>query len=260
MDQIYLTTDLIELKEYATFDQQSDMDDTIYDYIERLRADEVPESVIEVLLFFGRSSLRVLGVSFAKYDTIASSIGKSKSTVIRAVRVLKERGIIDVIPTTRKWGTYGHSRKKSVNVVRVLPAVHASVTSHNETAGATDEATPGNESNGNTQSEPIVYNHQDLYILDTGFKNCIPTPIFEALSPFYRGADIQRLTGVILRAKANIHRDIRLESHTDAFKTCVLDCIRRLKAGTIKRLDGYLYVSLRKLFRRLSIEESFSWG
>jgi hypothetical protein len=252
MNQVYLTTDLIELKEHATFRQQSEMDNTIYDYIEKLRADEVPESVIDVLLFLGRSSLRVLGVSFAKYDTIGKAVGKSKSTVIRAINTLKEYGMIDVIPTLKKWHGYGASRKKSVNVIRVTP--------QNETTVTPEEVTSDKGQTDESQSESLVYKHQDLYILDTGLKNCIPTPIYEALSPFYEASDIRRLTGIVFRAKAAVHRDIRLESHTDAFKTCVLDCIRRLKQGTIDKLDGYLYVSLRKLFRRLSLEESFSWG
>jgi hypothetical protein len=251
MDQVYLTTDLIELKEHATFRQQSEMDNTIYEYIEQLRNDEVPESVIDVLLFLGRSSLRVLGVSFAKYDTIGKAVGKSKSTVIRAVRTLKEYGMIDVIPTLKKWHGYGASRKKSVNVILVTP--------QNETTVTHDEATAGKGQTDETQSESLVNKHQDLYILDTAIKNCIPTPIYEALSPFYGASDLQRLTGIVFRAKAAVHRDIRLESHKDAFKTCVLDCIRRLKQGAIDKLDGYLFVSLRKLFRRLTLEESFSW-
>jgi hypothetical protein len=253
MDQVYLTTNLIELNEHATFQQQSEMDNTIYEYIEQLRNEEVPESVIDVLMFLGRSSLRVLGVSFAKYDTIGKAIGKSKSTVIRAVRTLKEYGMIDVMPTLKKWHGYGASRKKSVNVIRVTP--------QNETTVTHDEATADKGQTDETQSESLVNKHQDLYILDTSttIKNCIPTPIYEALSPFYGARDLQRLTGIVFRAKAAVHRDLRIESHTDAFKTCVLDCIRRLKQGTIDKLDGYLYISLRKLFRRLSIEESFSW-
>jgi hypothetical protein len=250
MDQAYLTTDLIELKEHATFQQQSEMDNTIYEYIERLRNDEVAESVIEVLLFLGRSSLRVLGVSFAKYDTIGKAVGKSKSTVIRAVRTLKEYGMIDVIPTLKKWQGYGASRKKSVNVILVTP--------QNETTVTPDEATSDKGQTDESESESLEYKHQDPYILDTAIKNCIPTPIFEALSPFYEASDIRRLTGIVFRAKAAVHRDIRLEHHAEPFKTVVLDCIRRLKSEQLRSLDGYLYVSLRKLFRRLQIESAWA--
>lgn len=156
-DTIYLTINLKELQKYATFKKQSEMDDDIYRHIVKLRADEVPTSVIDVLLCLGRSSLRVLGVSFNRYETIAQSIGKSKSTVLRAVRALKEYGIIDVIPTLKKWGSYGHSRKRSVNVIRVLP-----VTSQDETSVQTVEATSCNDSNENMQAEPIIHKHSLL--------------------------------------------------------------------------------------------------
>ncbi|MFC7321951.1 hypothetical protein ACFQMN_13775 [Halobacillus campisalis] len=70
----YVTTDLKELAAYATFEKQTEMDEQIYEYIDTLRHYEVPESTIEVLRFFGRSSLRVLGVSFAKYQTIGEAL------------------------------------------------------------------------------------------------------------------------------------------------------------------------------------------
>lgn len=78
------------IEQYRTFKTTAQMDTKVYEYIETLRADEVAKSVIEVLRFFGRSSLRVTGISFAKYQTIADSIGISKRTVIRAAKVLKK--------------------------------------------------------------------------------------------------------------------------------------------------------------------------
>jgi hypothetical protein len=165
---MYLSTNLTDLKPFATFDSQRLMDDTIYDYIEHLRANEEPQSVIEVLRFFGRSSLRVLGVSFAKYDTIAEAIRKSKSTVIRAVKILKNYGMIDVIPTTRKWSSYGHSRKKSVNVVRVLSdGLNPQLTPQHDTAEAPDEPNDNNESTVNMQPEPINNKHAQELLRNT---------------------------------------------------------------------------------------------
>lgn len=270
MEQRYLTTNITELQPYATFEQQADMDETIYEYIEQLRGDEVPESVIEVLRFFGRSSLRVLGVSFAKYETIAESIGYSKRTVIRAINTLAGYGMIERIPTLKQWT--GRGRKKSVNIVRIVPAANPSVAPQHDTAGAPDEATADNESNVNMQSEPLVNKHCTSYVtrdcnrlletiksLDSaGLKNSIPTPIYDVLAPFYNAQDIRRLTGIIFRAKASVSKSIRLEEHTEQFKTVVLDCIRRLKAGQLRSLDGYLYTSLKRLFRRLQIESAWA--
>lgn len=239
------------------------MDETIYEYIDALRSDEHPESVIEVLRFFGRSSLRVLGVSFAKYETIAESIGYSKRTVIRAVNTLAGYGMIERIPTLKQWT--GRGRKKSVNIVRVLPQAITPVAPQPVTAEAPDEVTSDNESNVNMQSEPLVNKHCTSNVLETvqalesaGLKNSIPTPIYDALSPFYNAQDIRRLTGIVFRAKASVSKSIRLEDHSEAFKGTVLDVVRRFKAGTLRSIDSYLYVSLRKLFRRLQIESAWA--
>ncbi|GAB3800214.1 helix-turn-helix domain-containing protein [Virgibacillus kimchii] len=73
------------------------MDAKIYEYIDVLRQDEQPESVVEVLLYLGRSSLRIKGVSFAKNQTIADGIGMSVSTVKRVLKALREYGMIESI-------------------------------------------------------------------------------------------------------------------------------------------------------------------
>jgi Helix-turn-helix domain len=246
----YLSTDLTVLKEYATFDKQSTMDETIYDYIELLRSNEEPESVIEVLRFFGRSSLRVLGVSFAKYQTIADNIGVSKRTVIRAVKVLEAYGIIDKMPTLKKWA--GKSKKRSVNVIRIMAR-------QNVTTEEADEANEDTVQAPNEPLEPSKYNHNNSYVLETGLKNAIPTPIYDALSPFYEAKDIQRLTGVVFRAKSSVSKNLRLEDNVEAFRVTVMDVVRRFKGGSLRNMDSYLYVSLRKLFRKLLAQEVFGW-
>lgn len=161
---MYLSTNFSDLKDYATFRDQSEMDDKIYEYISVLLTNEEPDSVIEVLRFFGRSSLRVTGVSFAKYDTIAQAIGYSKRTVIRAVKTLAEYGIIEAIPTTRKW--LGRGRKKSVNVIRIL-ANGLNVAPQAVTAGATDEPSDTNESSDKVSPEPINVNHTQELLCNT---------------------------------------------------------------------------------------------
>ncbi|KAF0816591.1 hypothetical protein KIS4809_4658 [Bacillus sp. ZZV12-4809] len=237
----HLTIDFNTLKDYATFETIHEMDETIYDYIGTLTADEQPESVIEVLRFFGRSSLRVLGVSFAKYETIASDIGYSKRTVIRAVNTLVSYGMITKTPTLKRWA--GRSLKRSVNVVTIVPnAPIEQVSFQSVTAGATDEATPANDSTVDTQSEPIVFKHINNNVLDS------------ALSPLtacFDDATVHKLTRVIYRAKASVNRKLRIETYANDVRACILACIRRLKTGQIRKLDDYLYVSIQALFRRV---------
>src|SRR5699024_4561278 len=152
----YETIDLTKLKQYETFDTIAEMDERIYKYIEVLRNVEQPESVIEVLLFLGRSSLRVTGVSFAKYQTIADSVGKSYRTVVRAMNTLADYGMIERIPTVKKW--IGKSRKKSVNII-VISSSLSSMSHKDDTTAETEEVTQEKPDNGENVIEPFVHNH-----------------------------------------------------------------------------------------------------
>lgn len=243
--QTYETLSIDNVQQYQTFENKHEMNEVIYQYIDVLRADEQPSSVIEVLRFFGRSSLRVKGVSFPKYQTIADAIGKSVSTVKRAVKVLKEYGIIECIPTIKKW--IGKSRRKSVNIIRIM----ATMNRQGELTTDKHEVNMDKPSNVEKDAEPRNYKqYTNNYVLETAraTKNAIPTPIYNSLSPFFNAKDLQRLTGVVLRAKTS---KVRIESHTEAFTDVLLDVIRRYKERTISNLDGYLYASIKRLSRRL---------
>jgi len=248
----YETIDLAKLKQYETFDTTADMDAKIYEYIEVLRNDEQPESVIEVLRFLGRSSLRITGVSFAKHQTIADSIGISRRTVIRAMNKLADYGMIERIPTVKKW--IGRSRKKSVNII-VIQAAIPSMSHKDDTTEEAEEVTQDKLDNAEKETEPSLHNHtSNNYLLETAkaVKNAIPTPIYNVLSPFFNAKDLQRLTGVIFRAKT---ARVRVESHADAFTDVLTDIMRRYKGGSISSLDGYIYKAIRKLSRRLYLTE-----
>ncbi|MBY0121474.1 helix-turn-helix domain-containing protein [Bacillus sp. S/N-304-OC-R1] len=49
---------------------------------------------MKVLQFIWRHSVKVVGVSFAKYDTIAEAVKLSRRTVIRAVQKLENLGFL----------------------------------------------------------------------------------------------------------------------------------------------------------------------
>ena len=239
----YVTIDLTELAEYATFTSRNEMDEEIYEHIARLEADELPDSVIEVLRFFGRSSLRLLGVSFAKYQTIADSVGISKRTVIRAVKKLEEYGVIDKLPTVKKWR--GNSRKKSVNVIRILSEAR-----QGDTAIEDVESTPEEHSEQITASEPSKSNHIKEHVLETAetLKNSIPTSIYEVMSPFFNVEELYELVGVLYRSKASVDRTIHVEDH-EGFAEAFLSCIRRYKQGKVRNLRSYLYRAWAKVSR-----------
>jgi len=270
-ETIYEQITFENIEKYRSFDLTAEMDEQIYKYIEVLRIDEQPESVIEVLRFLGRSSLRVTGVSFPKYETIADGINKSMSTVKRAIRTLKQYGMIKAIPTTKKWLGRGKSRRKSVNIIVIQPQVNR----QNEPATDNEQGATEQAEKVEKQTEPSNYNHSNSYVLETAetietagtaattakaaevlhaaeaVKNAIPKPIYDALNPFFNAKELQRITGIIFRAKAHRYARIRIEDHADDFKTVLIDCIRRYKKGYIRSLDGYIFRSIKRLTKRL---------
>jgi biotin operon repressor len=103
-----------ELKQYETFSSVAQMDESIYEYIDHIR-NNVPQSVIDVLLCLGRASLRCVGLSFMKQATIANQTGYSRKTINKALKTLEALGVIDSVQTKTKAG------RPSVKVVRILP-------------------------------------------------------------------------------------------------------------------------------------------
>src|SRR5690606_20524967 len=70
---------------------------------------------IKVLKFIWRHSVKIIGVSFGKYKTIAEAVDLSRRTVIRSIKKLEELGLIKKIPTSRMNG------KQGVNLLVIQP-------------------------------------------------------------------------------------------------------------------------------------------
>lgn len=130
-----------ELRKYESFTTIEQMDESIRDYTEHLRQD-VAQSVVDVLWCLGRSSLRLVGMSFMKQQTIAKLTGYSRKTVNKALKTLEAFGVIDSVRTQTKKG------RPSVKVVRILPfcldRLHQTVTSNK-----------ANETNNDATLKPI---------------------------------------------------------------------------------------------------------
>ncbi|WP_077624958.1 helix-turn-helix domain-containing protein [Sediminibacillus massiliensis] len=262
---MYLKLSFEVLHEYQTFSTKAEMDSTIYSYINHLRSIEAPESTIEVLRFFGRSSLRVLGVSFAKYQTIADCIGVSKRTVIRAVNRLEEAGMIERIATVKKW-------RRSVNVIQILPSMSIQgVTSTEQPEGNEDKSL-----NEESKKEPSLLNHNYNYGKQRrknkepeqersadnpeALRQSIPKAIYDKLAPFFDANGLYKTYGILLRAKASVDKYITLEDHAEDFTDVFLNAIRKAKRGIVGNLDGYLYASWTEVCRVIKRREAFEAG
>ena len=94
------------IKHYQSFTSIQEMDQAVRGFLYKFKS-SLSDGVTKVLNFLWRYSVKVVGVSFAKYDTIANEIGLSRRTVIRAVKTLEELSFIKKIPTARMNGKQG---------------------------------------------------------------------------------------------------------------------------------------------------------
>ncbi len=102
------------IKHYQSFATIEDMDKTVRGFLYTYKS-SLSDGALKVLNFIWRYSVKVVGVSFAKYDTMAAAVGLSRRTVIRAVKVLEELTFIKKIPTARMNG------KQGVNLFVIQP-------------------------------------------------------------------------------------------------------------------------------------------
>nr|MDH3162331.1 helix-turn-helix domain-containing protein [Bacillus licheniformis] len=121
------------LRDYETFETVSEMDE----YISKVLAHfELKKTERELLWLLAGHSVKFIGVSFLKLDSMASALGVSKRTVQRALKVLGELGIINRVRTLRPVrGGFGAS------ITQICP-VELSTRSESETPEETKEEEP----------------------------------------------------------------------------------------------------------------------
>ena len=132
------------IKHYQSFTSIHEMDQHVRGFLYKFKS-SLSDGAMKVLHFLWNYSVKVVGVSFAKYDTIATGVGLSRRTVIRAVKALEELSFIKKIPTARMNG------KQGVNLLVIQPFEHIdsllqSVSPHDVTASVTANKTKNKQS------------------------------------------------------------------------------------------------------------------
>ncbi|GGJ49695.1 helix-turn-helix domain-containing protein [Virgibacillus salexigens] len=237
------TSHVTEAINRQTFADKNDMDAAIKQHLGQHGAD-LPDTAVEILRLLSRHAVKYPGVAFLKHATIAKHTGKSRMTVIRNIKRLVSVGIIEKVSFMRSV-----NGGKGANLYVIQPNVTSSML-HRE--DSIEQATI-KPSEDKSEIEPRSLLSENTYALESARnRNNIPTPLYNALSPFFQGAELRKYVGIVFRAKS---AKTRLETHTAAFTACLIDCIRRYKLGEIRNLDGYIYASIRKLSRKLFLEE-----
>ncbi|KZR56953.1 helix-turn-helix domain-containing protein [Pseudobacillus badius] len=96
-----------ELRQYETFESVSEMDEYISKVFTHFELKKIER---ELLWLLAGHSVKFIGVSFLKLDTMAEALKVSKRTIQRALKALGELGIINRVRTIRpKRGGFGSS-------------------------------------------------------------------------------------------------------------------------------------------------------
>lgn len=252
---LFSKIDLMKLQEASPFNTVDEMDKHIYEYIQVLK-NEVAKSVIDVLYALGRSSLRVVGISFKKQITIAEELKVSRKTVNKAVKILREIGVIDTVQTSTKAG------RPSVLVYRILPfcskRLQVVVTS-----GKVEKANNSGGLNVINEFEPIkaeTYTKHEgkeeapVKIDETYLPKDVNKEFIRIVKPFFGFNKVFRFWGIVRNAIREVHGEYTGIRPNDVVNIAI-DVFKRTvfgyKRGFVKKFEGYFFV---ELCRELSAE------
>ncbi|MGX6582827.1 helix-turn-helix domain-containing protein [Bacillus velezensis] len=234
------------LAEHQTFDSTADLNSAVYEHIKRNTYD-LNDTDRQALKKIARYAVKFSGAAHLKAETLAELIGKSVKTARRALNKLATLGIVKKIATTRKI-----NGGKGANIIVILPVDDQSTMSNRGQAEKPTETTAEASKTKNEPSDSIKRSKNQNNVLDTAtvpseaLKGALPDEIFNAMARYFDAEDIYKYYGILLRAKANVDRTIRLEEHAAPFVEAWHATIMKAKSHEIRRFDDYLYAGFRK--------------
>ena len=248
------------IKSYQSFKSMEEMDEAVRGFLYIHKA-ALSNGTIDVLKFIWRYSVKVIGVSFAKYDTIASETGLSRRTVIRSIQTLEKLEIIKKIPTSRMNG------KQGVNLIIIQPyepitELKNKMSPQDVTAPVTPNKTEKKQRSlcenqlkpFNVREAENLSHHEKAMeqpTLDTSYlPSSIDQDFIEAAKPFFHAMDIYELWKrvVIAYQKSSLEKPLYMLINLviSAFKQAIF----MNKAGRIHTtFEGYFYQIIFETFR-----------
>lgn len=260
------SADYTAFKQFATFQSIEELNHAVRRFL-YTHSHELTPSTIQTLKIISRFSCKIFGVCWTKIDTLASAVGISRSSVERAIRTLKQYGILTVQKTTRKIGGQGHN----IYVISTydVPNDGGEMTyRQNEESAAGTSVQPTKVdteavfcetvySGREKDSKDVKSAEPTLEQLDASYTpRNVPDVFVETVKPFVSSAyGIYRLWGTVNASMRYMGMlDASLDVIVDAFKQSVF----AYKAGKIKKdLGAYFYGTLCSMFaieRRKSVD------
>nr|WP_239589496.1 helix-turn-helix domain-containing protein [Metabacillus crassostreae] len=250
------------------------MDQAVRGFLYKNKA-ALSEGTFNVLKFIWKHSVKVVGVSFAKHDTIAEAVQLSRRTVIRAVRKLEDLGILKKIPTARMNGKQGvnilflqpfeeldHQLNKMSPQDVTVPVTPIKARNKQSSLCEKNNNKPNNvinsENSDSTTGEAASTQPQQLDIsieantawkMDTSF---IPASVnkefVQATQPFLNPIEIYKLWNRVLIAYNKVNLKCELHEVIDLVINAFKQTIFRKKMNSItSTFEGYFYSVINKM-------------
>lgn len=255
------------IKKYQSFESIEEMDKNVRAFLYQFKA-ELSESTVNVLKTIWKHSIKVIGVSFAKYEYIAEMADISRRTVIRAMNRLEEMGIIKRIPTTRPNG------KRGINIIVIQKTdltiqneemsnnnmspqlVTADVTSKNKKNQDHSVMSNNKRTNVHTdnQVETIQADNQQNGLDASFVPSSVPKQFVDTVKPFFNSAkQIYDLFKRVQIAYAKCKLDRPLDDLIDVAVQSFKETVFAKKMNRIKKtFEGYFY---RVLYANFVVEK-----
>ncbi len=234
------------IQRYQSFVDVGEMDKAVRGFLYKHKS-SISQGALKVLQFIWRHSVKVVGVSFAKYHTIAEAVQLSRRTVIRAVQKLENLGFLKKIATARMNG------KQGVNLLVIQPFQTVEELKNNMSPqDVTPSVTPiktekkhhslcenkNNEKNVKKLDKMDTNNQLDISFLPES----VHPKFSEAASPFFYAIDIYKLWQRALIAYRKSKLEKTLEEVIDIVVNSFKQTVFMQKAGEIHTtFEGYFY-------------------
>ncbi|MCE7792297.1 transcriptional regulator [Salipaludibacillus sp. CUR1] len=245
-----------KLRELETFSSVSNMDEFVSEALEVLEIKELDRSLLRLLAGY---SCKFIGVSFMKVQTMADKLEVSYKTTQRALKRLKDIGVIQRVRQLREVsGGFG----SSLTIIRPIELTDGRQASKPVTEGA-EEGSPKRETFYlKAYKKDIKYiRHQEE--LDYSYlSEFIPAQFIDTVKPFVKPEEALSLWSkaqVVARKYAPSVVDI-IEPAIRSFKATVM----AYKTNRIKNsFGGYFWGALSGVFsteqRRAVSSQRFNW-
>lgn len=248
--QVQLEEFILELQKYVQFESVKDMDNHID---EVLKTFDLNDTTRELLLLLSRYSVKFVGVSYMKVDTISTLMKRSKRTIQRSLNVLKGLGIIERIETMRDVS--GGNGASITLICRSVPSLREEPSEPCETINEESieeketiiSKSKNNKLNNNVLKRNEVQ-HDISYIEGT-----VDSWFIKLSSPFFNNKLIKKLWKKAQQCfewYSSVPYMIDEETITRAFKVSVY----AYKNRKIRDFVGYFFSTLRNMIEDIECE------